>query len=253
MLQIFSREYFVALASSAVAGVILVASPRLRPGNWTTWLARALAVLLVVNQIAYYVAVRGSLTISGSLPLGLCEAATFVSAAALWWRVALLIELTYFWGVGGSIQALLTPMVSAKFPSFYIIQYYIDHSGIVIAALLLVVGLKELPRVGAARRTIAITAAYAAVVFGIDKLTGGDYLYLMSRPSTFSLLSLMGPWPWYVLGVFVVGIIIIVVLDQPLRLARSRASIQPASVAAATPAGNSFLHPTWARWPRWPR
>ncbi len=222
-MRIFSAEYFASLAAVALVCGGIVAAARLRPGGWTGPFARVLAIVLVVNQVSWYVVERSTLSVKWSLPLGLCEVGTFVAAAALWWRRDLLVELTYFWGLGGTIQALLTPELFNLFPSYFYFQYYINHGGIVLAALYLVAGLGLVPRRGAVVRVAAITIAYTVVVAGIDRLTGGDYLYLASPPPTFSLINVLGPWPWYIGSMVVLGIAVLVVLDLPLRRARSRA------------------------------
>ena len=221
-MRIFSPEYFASLAAVALACASAVVVARLHPGRWTVPFARAFAVLLVANQLSWYVVERATLSIQWSLPLGLCEVGTLVAAAALWWRRTSLVELTYFWGLGGTVQALITPELFNHFPSYFYFQYYINHGGIVLAALFLVAGVGMVPERGAVVRVISITAAYTLMVAGVDHLTGGDYLYLAEPPPTFSLLNLMGPWPWYVAGMVVLGIAVIVLLDLPLRVARAR-------------------------------
>jgi hypothetical integral membrane protein (TIGR02206 family) len=223
-MKLFSAEYFISLAAVALACGGIVAAARLRPGEWTGAFARALAVVLVVNQVSWYVVERNTLSVQWSLPLGLCEIGTFIAAAALWWRRDLLVELTYFWGLGGTIQALLTPELFNLFPSYFYFQYYINHGGIILAALYLVAGLGLVPRRGAVLRVAAITLSYLVVIAGVDRLTGGDYLYLVSPPPTFSLLNLMGPWPWYIGSMIVLGFVILFILDLPLWPARSRSS-----------------------------
>ena len=223
-MRVFSAEYFISLAAVALVCAGMVAAARLRPGGWTGTFARALAVLLVVNQVSWYMVERNSLSVQWSLPLGLCEIGTFIAAAALWWRQDFLVELTYFWGLGGTIQALLTPELFNLFPSYFYFQYYINHGGIVLAALYLVAGLGLVPRRGAVLRVAAITIAYLVVIAGVDRLTGGDYLYLASPPPTFSLLNLMGPWPWYIGSMILLGFVFLLLLDLPLWPARSRTS-----------------------------
>lgn len=226
-MRIFSTEYFLSLAAVALATAVVTAAARHYPGRWTTVFARALAVLLVANQLSWYVVERHSLSLQWSLPLGLCEIGTFVAGAALWWRTPLLVELTYFWGLGGTIQALLTPELDASslFPTYFYFQYYINHGGIVMAAIFLVVGLNLMPRPGAVLRVAAITFGYLAVVAGIDVVTGGDYLYLRAPPPTASVLNLLGPWPWYILGMIGLGVVVLLILNSPFwimrRLARS--------------------------------
>lgn len=216
-MRIFSKEYFLSLAGVALAAVVVTAAARLFPGRWTTVFARALAVFLVANQLSWYVVERNTLSLQWSLPLGLCEMGTFVAAAALWWQTPLVVEITYFWGLGGTIQALLTPELAASdlFPSYFYFQYYINHAGIVVAALFLVVGLHLVPRPGAVLRLTAVTLGYLVVVAGIDRLTEGDYLYLRAPPPTVSILNLLGPWPWYILGMMALGLVVLLLLNSP--------------------------------------
>jgi hypothetical integral membrane protein (TIGR02206 family) len=159
---------------------------------------------------------RGS-DLATALPLQLCDVAIFVGAAALLLRTQLLVEVTYFWGLAGTIQALITPDLPQHFPSFPFFQYYTAHGGIVTAALFLVVGLGQWPRRDAILRVLALTVAYAAMVGAIDAATGANYLYLRSKPASGSLLDLLGPWPWYIASAAAIAIALLFVLDAPFR------------------------------------
>ena len=81
------------------------------------------------------------------------------------------------------------------------------------------------PRPGAAVRVFGITVAYAAVIGAFNWLTGSNYMYLAAPPENPSLLSLLGPWPWYLLSATGVAIVLFAVLDAPFRLTRGRASL----------------------------
>jgi len=59
----------------------------------------------------------------------------------------------------------------------------------------------------------AITLAFAAAVGIADLVTGGNYMYLRTRPVHNSLLSVMGPWPWYIASTAVLALAMLVVLQ----------------------------------------
>ncbi len=44
-------------------------------------------------------------------------------------------------------------------------------------------------------------------------LTGGNYMFLREPPEEASLLDLLGPWPWYVVGGAVLAVVLLAVLD----------------------------------------
>jgi len=85
----------------------------------------------------------------------------------------------------------------------------------VIAAPFLVIGLRLTPRRGSVMRVFAITAAYTAFVGCFNWLTGSNYIYLAAVPTHGSLLSVLGPWPWYILSAAAVGSVLLLILDAP--------------------------------------
>jgi hypothetical integral membrane protein (TIGR02206 family) len=146
-----------------------------------------------------------------------------VAAAALWWRKPLLVEVAYFWGLGGTLQALLTPDLADHFPSYPYFQFYVTHAGVVLAGLFLVIGLRLRPRAGSVPRIFFLTLGFAAIVAVVDVVTGGNYLYLRHIPPGASLLNLMGPWPWYIVTGVAVALVALLILDAPFHLAWIRA------------------------------
>lgn len=221
---LLAAEHLGAVAVIGVVTATLVIAARLRPGPWTTIAARALAVVLVGAELGWWIYLAGTHAnrseLAYALPFQLCDAAIFVSAVALWSRRQLLVEVTYFWGLAGTIQAVITPDLPQHFPSFLFIQYYTAHGGVVAAAVLLVVGLGQWPRRNAIYRVGALTVAYAAFVGLLDAATGANYMYLRAKPASATVLDLMGPWPWYIGAAALVAIALFVILDAPFRVLR---------------------------------
>jgi hypothetical integral membrane protein (TIGR02206 family) len=221
---ILSPEHLVPLALLVIAAAVLCVAARRAPGRWTGIVAAIIAAAIVITELSWqpYVLANRSWSAAFSLPVQLCDIGGFVAAAALLWRQALLVEIAYFWGLGGTLQALLTPDLRDHFPVFPYLQFYATHDLVVLAALFLVVGLGLQPRVGAVRRIFLLTVAFAAVVGLLDLVTGGNYLYLRQVPAQGSLLSVMGPWPWYIAVGALLTLIVLAILDAPFRFSRSR-------------------------------
>lgn len=217
MSELLAAEHVLALLVIAVATAVLVVAARRAPGPWLS----VLAAVLVVDEVSWWVylaagGVPGSV-LTQSLPLQLCDVAIFVAAAALWTRRPLLVEVTYFWGLAGTIQALLTPDLPQHFPSYPYFQYYIAHGGVVASALVLVIGLRIHPRPWAVVKVAGITLAYAAAVGLVDAFTGADYMYLRAKPPSATPLDLLGPWPWYIGAAALIAVALFAVLDAPFR------------------------------------
>jgi hypothetical integral membrane protein (TIGR02206 family) len=214
-----SGEHIAALIATAAAAGLALAPARRPDATWLVPLSRALAVLILAAYITEQAAnaLRGTWTVERSLPLHLTDAVTLVAVAALWSWPLLLVELTYFWGLSASLQAVLTPDLGQAFPSVFYFTYFTTHSGVVVAAVLLVFGLGIAPRRGAVGRACAATAAFAVLAGAGDLLTGGNYMFLREKPDQASLLDLMGPWPWYIAVAAVLAIALFFLLDLPFR------------------------------------
>ena len=218
MSDLLALEHVGALLVIALLTAVLVWVARRRPGAWL----RVFALVLLADELSWWIFLAAGGGEPGQrvqpLPLQLCDVAILVAAAALWTRRQALVEVTYFWALAGTIQALLTPDLPQHFPSYPYLQYYVAHGGVVAAALVLVVGLRLHPRPWAVVRVAGLTVAYAAFVGGVDAVTGADYMFLRGKPPSPTPLDLLGPWPVYIFGAALVGLVLFAVLDAPFRL-----------------------------------
>ena len=210
----FSTPHLAALGALAVLAVASVWAARSRPGRWLEVFTRLLALAILAGWVGEYVAdgVEGTWSAQYGLPLQLTDAVSATAILALWTRRALLVELTYFWAMTASLQAILTPDLGQSFPSVYYFTYFTYHVGAVVAACLLVFGCWLYPRRLAAWRAFAATLCFAAIAGIGDVITGGNYMYLRSKPAHNSLLSVMGPWPWYIVSAAAVGLAMLLAL-----------------------------------------
>ena len=67
------------------------------------------------NQAAWE-STGGTITLDAVIPFHLCDIAAFLCGFALITRRYLLCELSYFWGLAGTLQGLLTPNLPYDFP-----------------------------------------------------------------------------------------------------------------------------------------
>ena len=223
-MRFWTAEHLGAVAVVLLLTVGLTLIARRYPGAWTTIVCRLLALVIVLTEPTYWAQqiANHSWSAQYDLPLQLSNASEFVSAAALWWRTPLLVELTYFWGLGAVLQALATPDFPEHFPDPAYFRFYLTHGGVLLAAIFLTLGLRITPRPGAPLRVFGLTVAYTAVVGLADVLTNGNYMYLRAKPAAGSLLNLMGPWPWYIGGGVLLAVVLLTILNAPFWWSRRR-------------------------------
>jgi hypothetical integral membrane protein (TIGR02206 family) len=222
-----AADHVAALAVTAALSAALPIVARAQPGARTRLFASLFGAVLLAWFVAYHVVVliQGDYELDFDLPLHLTDAVTLVAALALMSRRPLLFELTWFWGLTASLQAILTPDLGAddRFPSFFYWHYFVTHGGVVVAAVFLAFGLGLTARPGAVLRVFLATAAWAGVAALSDALTGGNYMFLREKPEAATLLDYMGPWPWYIFTAALVALALFELLDLPFRHRRAAA------------------------------
>ncbi|MEX2218412.1 MAG: TIGR02206 family membrane protein [Phycisphaerales bacterium] len=141
--------------------------------------------------------------ITSSLPLHICDLGLAVAALAMltgWrpWQT-----LLYFWGIGLSTQAFITPTLNfgVGFAEFYL--FWIGHTMVVGSAVYdLVVGGYR-PRAADLALAMAATLVYVALMLPLNLWLDANYGFVgPGTPSNPTLVDAFGPWPWRV-GVIV--------------------------------------------------
>lgn len=131
-------------------------------------------------------------------------------------------EVFYFWIIGGTLQAIITPDITSGFPSFYYFKYWILHLGLVYVILIATFVLDYRPRFSGIWRAWICLELYFLLMLGVNHLLGSNYLYLNDKPARPTVLDFFGPWPTYVIVAQLIVIPIFILLYLPFRRPRLR-------------------------------
>ena len=222
--QPFSTEHLVALGVlSCLCGLVGWSAKRISPAQADV-LGRILGISLVGYVVTVYLerAVAGELRWEDSLPLELCHWVLLACIVALFWPNRLAFEIAYFWGLGGTLQAVVTPDLGQGFPSWNFIQFFWAHGTILLAIVYLAAARDLRPDGGSVRRMFLAVNFYALVVGSLDLVFGWNYGYLRHPPLQPSLIDYLGPWPWYILSLEGVALLSFIILDLPWRFRAKR-------------------------------
>jgi hypothetical integral membrane protein (TIGR02206 family) len=151
-----------------------------------------------------------------NLPLQLCDLTVWMTVLGCLTTIPAVVEFAYFAGVAGSAMALLTPDLWTPWPSYPAIYFFLAHGGVLIACVVLTFGGIAALRRGAVWRAFAILAVYAVVIGAFNAAFGANYMYLCRKPANPSLLDLLGPWPVYLAGGAVIGLMLFWLLWLPV-------------------------------------
>ncbi len=200
-----------------LAAALAVLQRRLLPGK--SWLRIALGIFLLADSACWfaYLAAIGQTLFPAELPLELCDITLLLVAIELLTLSPAVFDLAYYWALAGTSMALLTPDLWEQFPSLATVQFFVTHGTVVAATLYLVWSRQAHPRPGSLWRALLAVNAFAAIVGTFDVIFKTNYMYLRAKPENLSLLTFLGPWPWYIASGDAVACLLFLLLYLPFR------------------------------------
>ncbi|GIP29275.1 permease [Paenibacillus sp. J23TS9] len=201
---LFSSPHLLALLLLVVTSLLLYAfRHRLQRSPRNKKILRyTLAALLAGSEAVLDIwnITEGTWSPKYTLPLELCSLTLLLSIIMLLSKSRLLYEILFFAGIGGALQALITPNLGYPFPHIRFYQFFAAHILIILASLYMT----WIENYRPTWKSIGLTMIFlnvAALLVGItDYYVGANYMFLMHKPSTASILDWLGPYPVYLLA-----------------------------------------------------
>lgn len=216
-LHIFGLIHLAILAAVPALAALLAVAQR-RFSSLGRSIRLGLSILLFASSASYYASfvIHGVPLFPNHLPLELCDFSLWLVIAALLTLNSTVFDIVYYWALAGASMSLLTP--DLWHPSLFLsVQFFVDHGLIVLAVLYLVWSRQARPRPGSILKAMIAVNAIVPVVGTFDYFFKTDYMFLRAKPPTVSLLTVLGPWPWYVLVCEGVAIGLFLLLYLPFR------------------------------------
>lgn len=195
----FSSTHALVAGGHGLAMLLLVLLGRAWQGKeagqslhilWTAFVA----CVQLVNMVFWSTPPR--LDLGDSLPLHICDLAGLVAVVALvsearWARI-----LMFYWGIGLSTQAFVTPVITDAPDTMRFQLFFLSHLTIVATPIYDVFVRGFRPTWRDLALAIMLTLAYGGVVTPLNMLLGWNYGYTgPSTPGSPTVLDAMGAWP----------------------------------------------------------
>lgn len=149
---------------------------------------------------------------SRDLPLWLCDIIFVLCTISMFKPRPIILIFATYWGLAGTLQAMLTPDLLYGFPSKEFLLFFSGHS-IILVAISFLLGKYPPAQLTGIKSVVKATLgllAYTVIVGACDLYFGWNYGYLLYKPHHPSILDKLGPWPFYIplalllaLGLFV--------------------------------------------------
>jgi hypothetical integral membrane protein (TIGR02206 family) len=218
---LFSTQHWVAIILIVLLNLsFLLLRRNAKPETLRVW-RYTMAAVLVINETMWHIwnLVNGQWTLQTMLPLHLCSLFVFLSAYMLVTRNYAIYEFAYFLGIGGAMQAILTPDLGIyAFPHFRYFQVFVSHGLIVTASIYMTLVEGFRPTWRSYGKVLLWSNVYMLFVGAVNALIGSNYMFIAHKPETPSLIDMLGPWPWYILALEAIGFVLFLVLYLPFAI-----------------------------------
>ena len=220
--ELYGTHHIATLSTLCALGLLFIyicrKHPRTLPAKLVvTTLAFLCLAAYPLEQLAWQLTGSSHSSLEAAIPFHLCDITALLCGFALITRKPILCELSYYCGLAGTMQGLLTPNLAITFPNPQFITFFILHGSIVITALLLPIGLGWKPRPGSVRRAFTALLIYATAAGLLNLAIGTNFGYLSHKPLGATLLDIMGPWPYYIICLISVSGVLFALLSLPFR------------------------------------
>ena len=190
-----------------------------------------MAIILWINELGWHIwnASIGQWNIQTMIPLHVCSVLVWLGGVMLVTKNYPIYEFTYFMGIGGALQALLTPDLGIYgFPHYRFFQTFISHGLIVTSAIYMTTVEGFRPTWKSIGRVFVGMNIYMLIVFFINQAIGSNYMFIAHKPETASLLDVLPEWPWYIIYLELIGMLTCLILYIPFIVKDWRAKIRTA-------------------------
>ena len=180
-----------------------------------------IAFLLLSSEISFHTwfAFHHEWSIKTNLPLQLSSISLFLATALVLTKKKSLFPITYFAGSSSALLAMVTPDLGPyAFPHFRFFHFFIAHGGIILATWFMITVEKTIPSYRSLWLSFAGLNLYVFLLFLLNLVLGSNYMFLMNEPESHTIIAYLGSWPFYLITLEGVAIVVFHLLYFPFYL-----------------------------------
>lgn len=193
-------SHIAALAALAVIGLFMIRwgrkSGTAQPGTATKILAWSCLAGVVVSYLFSFID-NPEEQWGDRMPFHFCDVMALMCTYALLKPSPNARAIAFFCVLSASVQALVTPNLQYDFPSPTYFSFFYSHGVTVIAAIYILLVFHWVPRRFDFLKAQGFGIAYLVIIHPVNLLLDTNFGFTRFIPENGSVLSWLGPWPWY--------------------------------------------------------
>lgn len=213
--KLFSNEHFVLIFSNIIFFIFLLFIANFFDKRHFAKITAIVIFILKLAELSYRHLYNNE-EIFELLPLHLCNITLIFVIIMMLSGSKSLFQLCFYWSVG-AIFAVATPDVKYSFPNFMTVSFFITHFYILFAVAYFYLYFSFRPAIWGYFTAFFTINIICLGVYFLNVHLGTNYLYVNRVPSFSSPLNYFGEWPYYIIVVELIYIILTYLLYLPFR------------------------------------
>lgn len=213
--KVFSNEHFFIIFSNVLFFLFLLLIANFFDKKKFAKITAIIIFLVKASELVYRYMYNNE-KITELLPLHLCNITLIFIIIMMLNSSKSIFQICYYWGLG-AIFAIVTPDIKYSFPNFMTISFFVTHFYIIFAIVYSYIYFKFKPTLSGYFFAFFTLNLIALGVYFINGKLGTNYLYVSRLPNFSSPLSYFGEWPYYIIVVELIYIILTYIIYFPLR------------------------------------
>ena len=152
------------------------------------------------------------------VPIHMCSLSGFFIGIFLLTKKRLFFEIAFFWGIGGGINALITPDVTLTFPDPKYVLFFLGHGLLIVNIGYACIALSNRPTFKSVKNGIFFSLAVLPVIYVINLLLGppANYWYLGAKPTEGqSIMDFFPDPPLHIPLLIIIGAFLFLLIYSP--------------------------------------
>ncbi len=212
---LFSTEHFWFIGGGFLGILALTMVSAFLPKYKFAQFSAIVILLIKIAELSYRHIYVGE-PIYSLLPLHMCNLTLIIAILTMLTKSQKLFQLTYYWCLG-ALFAVITPDIKYSFPHPLTLSFYITHFYLLFAAIYGILFFNFKPTFKGWINSFITLNIFAFIIFFINKKLGTNYLYVNRIPNFSSPLDYFGQWPYYIIVVEIIYLILTYGIYYPFR------------------------------------
>lgn len=208
--QLLSASHLVILALFFLVsiGLFLIRNKLKRKQRNYSEFGIAIVLIFIESVYHFWMFYNDSWNVSQSLPLELCNISLILTILLLLTKKKVIYEIVLFTSLLGASQALFSPSLNYAFPHFRFFHFFFTHSIVIWVSLYFTWVKGYRPTIWSVMKVFIFLNVLLPIIMFINRIADGNYMFLSQKPESPSILDFLGPYPWYILSLEGLSIIL---------------------------------------------